>query len=40
MQICINMGLTKEQLFDFVKVIKLNVGEEEAHKSKSILAKL
>jgi hypothetical protein len=40
MQICINMGLTKEQLFDFVKVIKLNVGEKEAHKSKSILEKL
>lgn len=39
-QICINMGLTKEQLFDFVKVIKLNVGEKEAHKSKSILEKL
>lgn len=40
MQICINMGLTKEQLFDFVKVIKLNVGEEEAHRTKSILEKL
>ena len=40
MQICMNMGLTKEQLFDFVKVIKLNVGEKEAHKSKSILEKL
>ena len=40
MQICINMGLTKEQLFDFVKVVELNIGKDEASKANSILKSL
>jgi hypothetical protein len=31
------MGLTKEQLFDFVKVVELNIGKDEAKKAIRVL---
>lgn len=40
MKISMNMGLTKEQMFDFVKVIEQNVGKEEAKKADRILKSL
>ena len=40
MKISMNMGLTKEQMFDFVKVIEQNIGKEEAKKADMILKSL
>jgi alkylhydroperoxidase/carboxymuconolactone decarboxylase family protein YurZ len=40
MKISMNMGLTKEQLFNFIKVVELNIGKDEASKANSILKSL
>lgn len=40
MKISMNMGLTKEQLYDFIKVVELRIGDKEATSANNILGSL